>query len=247
MLSYTDIGCFDSEVIVFIHGLGSRKEAWKPQAELGFNYRLVIPDLRGHGETELEGNISIKNFAKDVIELLDSLHIKQAFICGLSLGGIVAQEIYRMRPELVKGLILANTASYISTAFASGVIMNAYCNHKKDNFIDQIVDRGLYNKDYSEAAKEAFLIRDSYMESLIAPLGINYFPLLMTVDKPVLLISSDHDRVTPAINQLWMLAACMKVKRVRRIMLKNTGHLSNIDNPYEFNEAINQFIEEVIG
>lgn len=244
MLAYWNYGS-GKETVVFIHGLGSRKEAWIPQTVLSLKHRLIIPDLRGHGETELEDRISIANFAKDVIELLDLLHIKQAFICGLSLGGIVAQEIYSQRPDIVKGLILANTAAYISTFFASGVIMSAYCNHKKDNFIYQIVDRGLYDNSYREVAKGAFLIRDSYMESLTATLGLNYFPLLTMVDKPVLLISSTHDNVTPSINQLWMLVALTKAKKVRRVMLSNAGHLSNIEQPYKFNEAINSFIEEV--
>ena len=84
-----------------------------PQHELANRYRLVIPDLRGHGETEMNEGITVKNFALDIIELLEYLEIPSAFICGLSLGGIVAQELYKQRPDLVKGLILSNTTSYV--------------------------------------------------------------------------------------------------------------------------------------
>jgi pimeloyl-ACP methyl ester carboxylesterase len=52
----------------------------------------------------MSDDITIENMAKDVIELLD----ESAYICGLSLGGIVAQEIYKQAPDKVKGLILAN-------------------------------------------------------------------------------------------------------------------------------------------
>ena len=111
MLVYQDIG--KGTPLVMIHGLGSKKEAWEPQHELANLFRLILPDLRGHGETKLDQDLSIKNFAIDIIHLLDFLHIPSAYICGLSLGGIIAQEIYRQHPERVKGLILANTTSYI--------------------------------------------------------------------------------------------------------------------------------------
>ena len=68
--------------VVFIHGLGSRKEAWIPQHELANKYRLVIPDLRGHGETEMNEGITLKNFALDVIELLEHLDIPQHLYVG---------------------------------------------------------------------------------------------------------------------------------------------------------------------
>lgn len=121
MLAYTDIG--QGTPIVFIHGLGSRKEAWRRQHELAEKYRLIIPDLRGHGETELETDISVANFAHDVLDLLNHLEVETAYICGLSLGGIVAQEIYRQAPERVKGLILSNTASFIPSIVAGPSIL----------------------------------------------------------------------------------------------------------------------------
>jgi 3-oxoadipate enol-lactonase len=120
MLSYNDLGT--GTPIVLIHGLGSKKEAWIPQHELANRYRLIIPDLRGHGETIMNEDLTIKNFALDIINLLEYLKISSAFICGLSLGGIVAQELYKQRPEIVRGLILSNTTSYIPFFLANGII-----------------------------------------------------------------------------------------------------------------------------
>ena len=111
MLTYKDLG--QGTPIVLLHGLGSTKEAWVSQHELANKYRLIIPDLRGHGETVINENFTIKNFALDIIQLLEHLNIPSAFICGFSFGGIVAQELYKQRPDLVKGLILSNTTSYI--------------------------------------------------------------------------------------------------------------------------------------
>ncbi|WP_071393168.1 alpha/beta fold hydrolase [Bacillus tuaregi] len=93
MLAYHDIG--SGIPLVLIHGLGSRKEAWKPQYELAARYRLIIPDLRGHGETSFNDSFTMQNFAKDIRNLIEYLRIPDAFICGLSLGGMVAQELYK--------------------------------------------------------------------------------------------------------------------------------------------------------
>ena len=244
LLDYFDTGCFDSEVIVFIHGLGSHKIMWAPQLDLGFKYRLLIPDLRGHGFTEMSDDITIENMAKDVIELLDQQDIKSAYICGLSLGGIVAQEIYKQAPDKVKGLILANTTSYIDPIVASSVVMYAQRHHKDIDFIDKIADRSLYKKEYLGEAKEAFMIREGYIKAAKAAIGYNYFPVLAKVTCPVFLISGDSDRVTPSLNQLWMYAACVNARFVDRIILTNTGHLSNIESAKEFNRRVDLFIEE---
>lgn len=239
MLKYNDLGV--GTPVVFIHGLGSRKEAWIPQHELANRYRLVIPDLRGHGETEINEGITIKNFALDVIELLEYLNIPSAFICGLSLGGIVAQELYKQRPDLVKGLILSNTTSYVPVTLANKIVNDTSKLLKKSehDLVEHIVNRGLYDTVYKDEAMKAFHIRDTYLESAKAPIGINYFSILPSIRKPVLLIGSTHDKVTPSVNIYIMKAL---IRQAKSAILKNTGHLSNIEQKDLFNKHVTDFI-----
>lgn len=239
MLKYNDLGT--GIPVVFIHGLGSRKEAWIPQHELANRYRLVIPDLRGHGETEMNEGLTVKNFALDIIELMESLDIPSAFICGLSLGGIVAQELYKQRPDLVRGLILCNTTSYIPAILANKIINESSKLLKKSEYdlVEHIVTKGLYDTVYKEEAKKAFYIRDTYLESAKAPIGINYFSLLPSIRKPVLLIGSTHDKVTPFANIYIMKAL---IRQANSAILKNTGHLSNIEQKELFNKYVTDFI-----
>lgn len=238
MLSYIDKG--DGTPIVFIHGLGQRKEAWNPQLELSEKYRLIIPDLRGHGETTEDKNISIENFAKDIIELLEELSISTAYICGLSLGGIIAQELFKQRPKMVRGLILANTTSYISSLLAHEVIVTAVKHYRDDDFIGEIVERGLYDKSFTEEAENSFLIRESYISSMSSSMDINYFPVLLQANIPILLMGSMYDKVTPLPNLL-----SMKMCNVfAQTKILYSGHLSNIECREEFNKAINRFVKE---
>ncbi len=239
MLKYNDLG--EGMPVVFIHGLGSRKEAWSPQYELANRHRLVIPDLRGHGETELNEEITVKNFALDIIHLMEHLNIPSAFICGLSLGGIVAQEIYKQRPDLVKGLILSNTTFYIPSILATKIINESsrLLEKSEQDLIEHIVTKGLYDIVYKEEAKKAFHIRDTYLESAKAPIGINYFSVLSSIRKPVLLIGSTHDKVTPSANIYFMKAF---IRQAHSAILKNTGHLSNIEQKELFNKYITDFI-----
>jgi 3-oxoadipate enol-lactonase len=239
MLKYNDLGT--GTPVLLIHGLGSRKEAWIPQHELANRYRLIIPDMRGHGETELNEGITIKNFALDIINLLEHLEIPSAFICGFSLGGIVAQELYKQRSDLVKGLILCNTTSYIPALLANKIVNESskLLQKGEHDLVEHIVSRGLYDSVYKEEARKAFHIRDTYLEAAKAPIGINYFSLLPSIKKPVLLIGSTHDKVTPTLNIYLMKAL---IRQVHSEILKNTGHLSNIEQKELFNKHVTDFI-----
>lgn len=239
MLTYNDIG--KGETIVFIHGLGMTKEYWKYQIALSTKYRIIAVDLRGHGETEEETDISMENFAKDIIELIELLHIKETYICGHSLGGLVAQELYNQRPDLVKGLILANTTSYI-TPLANIIMRNTNITNK-EYFIDKIARRAIHNLDSLEDVKNAFLIRDCYIECAKAPVGVYYTGILKNIDVPVLLIASDCDFVTPIYE---MHTMSYVLKDCEFVILNNTGHMSNMEMPEKFNDCVDNFIESKI-
>jgi pimeloyl-ACP methyl ester carboxylesterase len=242
MLAYNDLG--SGTTIVMLHGLGSRKEAWKPQHVLSEQFRLIIPDLRGHGETKLDTDFTMENYAKDVIELLDSLKIKCAYFCGLSLGGMVAQEIYKHRPSMVLGLILANTTSYVPTYLANKIINKtgkAVKEYSQEQIVEYIARKNVNDDSYLEEAREAFLIRDCFVESAKAPVGVNYYPTLLSIRKPTLLISSLYDQVLPIINQYYMKCALPFSSRIEYL---RSGHLSNVEQKEQFNSIILDFMKK---
>src|SRR5262245_30730040 len=97
--------------LLLLHGLGWSSRLWKNEIErYAKRYQVIAPDTRGHGDSEVpEGPYSIPGFAEDFIALLDTLKIKKACIVGFSQGGMAAQELATMRPDLVEALVLAST------------------------------------------------------------------------------------------------------------------------------------------
>ncbi len=95
------------EPILLLHGGLITKETLSNQAdELSKNYRIILPERRGHGRTaDLDGDITYENMADDTVALMENLGIQRAVLCGHSDGANVAMLIAIKRPELVKSII----------------------------------------------------------------------------------------------------------------------------------------------
>jgi 3-oxoadipate enol-lactonase/4-carboxymuconolactone decarboxylase len=98
--------------LVLLHSLGTCLQVWDPQAAaLARDFRVIRPDLRGHGLTGLgAGEAGIEGMAADVLAVLDALGVAQAHLGGLSIGGLVAQALALAAPARVLSLMLCDTA-----------------------------------------------------------------------------------------------------------------------------------------
>jgi 3-oxoadipate enol-lactonase len=105
-------GPLDAPPLLLLHSIGTCHSIWSPQVNtLGQSFRLIRPDLRGHGLSEVTaGDYSMAGLAQDALALLDALGIHQAHIAGVSLGGRIAQQIAADAPERVLSLLLIGTA-----------------------------------------------------------------------------------------------------------------------------------------
>jgi 3-oxoadipate enol-lactonase len=103
--------------IVFVNSLGTDMRIWNEVERLfGDAYGFVLYDKRGHGLSELgDAPHKIETHAADLASLLDHLGVESAIVCGLSIGGVIAQCLHGMRPDLIEGLILCDTAAKIGT------------------------------------------------------------------------------------------------------------------------------------
>lgn len=236
------------EPLVLIHGLGEIKEGWKNQFELANQYELIIPDLRGHGECFKTVGITMQSFAADVIGLLKELEIENAHILGLSMGGAVAQEIYRQAPYLVRSLLLISTFHYFPNK-----LKDLLYNNRKEKFEavsssgnhkEHIARMSLYswNKETFEEFSQFFQPKKQvFMESLKACLGVNNLALLPKIRVPTLIVGGQYDSILPVWIQVSMHR---RIPNSEFIILRNTGHIAKLEAKDRFNSLLRNFLNQ---
>ena len=97
-IRYWTGGAAAGRTVVLLHGATLDHRAWAPQADaLQGHFRLVVPDLRAHGEST--GSFDFEAAVQDVFALLDELPVERVVLVGLSLGGNLAQEVVRRAPD----------------------------------------------------------------------------------------------------------------------------------------------------
>ena len=108
MIHYQTHGHADSQPVILLHSGGMAGEEWQPQiAPLAQRYRVLVPDLPGHGKSELAGErLSVSLMAEAVLDMMDAEGIETANLCGSSMGGAVALWLTLKHPERVKRLVL---------------------------------------------------------------------------------------------------------------------------------------------
>lgn len=234
--------------LIFIHGLGENLDSW--QAQIDFfqdNYRVIAMDLRGHcrsGDGDKE--ISISCFANDIISLCDKLALTKVHLIGLSMGGIIAQQLAVMYPERLLSLSLCNTASYVSEESAGKLdermlmIEQASMNDIANFIVSACLSGGyppeLYTKAFNIFRQNR---KKPYLAATRATFSIDYRPYLPKITTPSLILTGELDKVTPPKASQFMHE---QIKNSELCILPNTGHLSKMEQPELFNQAVHGFI-----
>lgn len=119
VIRYDVAGAGDRKpVIVFINSLGTDARIWDlVLPKLTDDYTVITYDKRGHGLSDLgQPPYRIEDLAADLAGLIDHLGYADVILCGLSVGGLIAQSLYVSRPDLVRALVLSDTAHKIGSA-----------------------------------------------------------------------------------------------------------------------------------
>ncbi|WP_404331077.1 alpha/beta fold hydrolase [Mesobacillus maritimus] len=247
-LHYDRLG--SGEPLILIHGLGERKEGWKFQHTFAEHFDLIIPDLRGFGKSKCpEGKeITINAFARDVVALLDHLGIKEAHICGLSMGGIISQEIYKIRPKIVKSFILASSVSYVPKWLKRVMILlndKRYKNMTLEQYKPKATLSCLHNHSEEMVQKVMPLWSehlDGFYPAWKACLKIDYRETLKEISVPTLVIACQKDKILPTYCQKQMHKL---IPNSRIYMIKRAGHVGKVEKVEEFNRIAMDFLLEV--
>lgn len=255
-VSYIDEGPDDGPVIIFIHGFPFNKSMWDKQLKaLKENYRVIAYDVRGHGNSDSgTGDFSINLFADDLLAFMDALEIDKAILCGLSMGGYIVLNAIENYPERFDAIILSDTTCIADTPEAKEKRMEAIESIKKDG-VEKFADESIKNlfapesfatkKEEIAAVKK--MIVNTTKESLYKTLRAFYerketCSKLSEIMTPVLIMVGKEDKITPPA------AAQLMHEKINDSLLNiivHAGHLSNIENPLEFNNHLKKFTASV--
>lgn len=251
-LAYDDDGV--GQAVVLLHGYPFNRSMWRPQIdELKSSRRLISPDLRGHGESEV-APATIEEMARDVEALMTALEVPNATVIGLSMGGYVTLAFCRLFPLRVRGLVLADTRASADTeegkknriqqkeralsegmkGIADDLLAKLFAQATpavSPEVVQRVRQMMLQTKPEGAAsALEAMAERDDQTT------------FLSSILSPTLIICGRQDSITPVKDSELMQR---EIRGSKLVVIENAGHLSNLEQPEQFNRAVLEFLQVV--
>jgi pimeloyl-ACP methyl ester carboxylesterase len=263
-VAYQDAGSGD-ETLLLIHGMAGSSETWRAVIpQLSRKYRVVAPDLLGHGQSaKPRGDYSLGAFAVWLRDLLDELHIARATIVGQSLGGGVAMQFVYQHPDYCQRLILISSgglgpdvgwtlrllsapgAELILPVIAPRPVLTAG-NKLRSWFTAAGIQspRGAelwsaYSSLSDAETRQAFLrtLRSVVDYRGQAVSAINR--LHMVSELPIMAIWGDEDRIIP-VDHAYSAQEARPASRLE--VLEGVGHFPHVERPSQVVDLIDDFI-----
>lgn len=242
--------------IVLIHGFPFSKEMWKPQIDvLKKDYLVLSYDVRGHGASDIgNAQYTIEYLTEDLFKLLDALQLSKVVAVGLSMGGYIILRAIERHPDRFRGIVLCDTRSEddsnevkIKRAIQARNV-KIYGTKKYANiFLPTIFHEKNLNKK-SEAVK---LIRDiiektspNAVAGMLIALAArtNTTGNLTNIKVPTLIMVGQFDELTPPACSTAMKE---KIPGAEMHILPDAAHVSNLENPEEFNRHLLDFLKKI--
>jgi 3-oxoadipate enol-lactonase len=256
LVSYTDEGGKGLPVIIFIHGFPFNKSMWNFQVEsLKDNYRLITYDIRGHGSSDTGKEVfSIELFVNDLLGLMDALKIDKTILCGLSLGGYIALNAIDKHKERFDALILCDTQCMADTLEGKEKRIKAIESIRQtgvEKYADESIKNLFASESFTGRVKEIANVREMIVKtseqsicSTLLALSVRKETchMLSEIKVPVLIMVGKEDKITPLAAAMFMHE---KIEGSLMKIIDHAGHLSNLENPGEFNSQLKKFIASV--
>ena len=241
--------------VLFVHGFPFDRTVWRHQLAALARYRRIAPDLRGAGEsTAPPDGYSMARYADDLVAVLDALGVRQAVVCGLSMGGYILFELLRRHATRVRAAVLCGTRPQADSEEAR---------RSRDELAALAIERG------TEAVGERLLPRlvaprtageqpevvTQYRQMVrrLSPLGMagalramrerpDSTPLLSALRVPTLVVVGKEDAVSPPDVAEAMAAS---IPGARVAVIPAAGHLAPLEQPLATSRALADFLDSL--
>ena len=246
---YREDGAADGPPVVFANSLGTDLRLWDAVVErLPKSCRLIRYDKRGHGlSTCSAAPYGMGTLVRDVERLLDHLGVKDAVFVGLSIGGMIAQGLAVKRMDMVRAMVISNTAAKIGTAEMWNDRIMAVREGGISALSDAILERW-FSKGFRETPEFALwkhmLERqpvEGYIGCCAAIAGTDFMTPTSGLRLPTLAIAGSDDGSTPP--DLVRETADL-IPGSRFELIRGAGHLPCVENPDAYAALITDFLKE---
>lgn len=245
------------EPVLLVMGLGANATAWGAQIPaLSREYQVIAFDNRGTGRSEkpLDG-YTIPQMAGDTLSLMDELGVRSGHVFGMSMGGMIAQEVYHQAPDRVRTLILAGTLAGGPMAKMPGPGMFLqFAGPREGSWQDTVLDglRLFYSDDFIAEKRELLLRRAVDQMSMFAPghalqgqfravRGYNGYSKLRKIAAPTLVFGATGDKLVPFANQEEL---ARRIPGARFVPFEGAGHGFLFERAEAVNRATLSFLKE---
>jgi 3-oxoadipate enol-lactonase len=244
--------------IVLLHPFPAHHELWLPAAEaLASRYRLILPDLRGHGDSGVgQGPATMAKHAADLARICDHEEVGRAVFAGVSIGGYVLFEFWRRYRGRVAAFLLCDTRAQADTAEGrAGRLQSAtdVLERGTEPFVENMIPRlfgktTLGSRPDLVAGARKMMMKMSAADIAEVQKGMaerpDSVPTLKTINVPTLVVVGDEDVLSPVADAELMrqgiAGAQMKV-------IPRGGHYAVWEQAAEVGIVVRQFVDSVSG
>jgi len=242
--------------VVLLHPFPAHHKLWLPVAKmLASRYRLIMPDLRGHGESSLgNGPATMQKHAADIARVMDAAGADRAPLIGVSIGGYAIFEFWRRFRDRVTALVLCNTKAQADAPEARTNRLQVAADvlqRGTEPFFESMVQRLLGEStrrsrpDLAEGALR--MMREMSAENVAGvQRGMadrpDSVPTLKTITVPTLIITGDEDILT-GVPEAEVMKQNIPGSEMK--VIAKAGHYSPWEQPEEVGRLLRQFLDSV--
>jgi pimeloyl-[acyl-carrier protein] methyl ester esterase len=258
-LWYEDQG--SGKPLVLVHGWCMAAAVWQYQCAGLTSFRLIAPDLRGHGRSQgATGGFTLEEFSNDLVDLFCHLKLDNAVIAGWSMGGqIVLGATVPLAARLAGVVLIATTPCFtaapefshgLSVAESQGMHVKVRRNLRRalEGFHTRLFAEGELAAVPHAAEISALLARlplpaeDAAVQALEALIGSDLRSLLTMVETPVLIMNGDRDRICLPEASRYLAE---HLAGAEQVVFRNCGHVPFLTQPALFNSELTRFIRRL--
>lgn len=253
-MNYELMGRKDQPVLIMSHSLGSSLRMWDSQIKvLEPHFRILRYDLRGHGGSEAKpGPYTLELLGEDALKLLDELGIQAVHWLGISIGGMIGQNVALNHGHRLRSLVLCDTTSRMPEE--SQPIWQERINTVRRKGVQALLESTMerwftpsfLEKNPSELAlmKKEFLSTtlEGYIGCSEAIRKLDYFDRLREINLPTLIMVGENDLGAPVAASRAMHE---QIANSKLIVIPSACHIPNVEHPAVFNAALIGFFKAI--